>query len=183
MGRTFQEALAKAVAADEAEGDYVTHHRDDVLCRMLGVVGRRARGELPDPTMERQDRETRQILKAQQLARANRMLAERTGSVQAARSGARQGPGSPRGDKVPARVLAKAQPVSRSQQERDDAKLHVISDAAHKTKKPDDAKVLRAAVAALSPEQLAAAVDAAVIAGKISGTEAVALLERVKGKR
>lgn len=49
---------------------------------------------------------------------------------------------------------------------------------------PDDAKVHAAAAlgGALTPEQAAAAIDAAVVQGRISGTEAVELLRRLKAK-
>lgn len=182
MGRTFQEALAKATAADHAEGEYVSHRSNAVLFQMLDLVGRRARGEQPDPALERQVRETRQILKAQQLARANRMFAARASAAQALRSAGGQGAGSLEPQKPDTRPLVKSVAAGQRRQIDDDAKLRAVARAAHAAKKPDDAKVRQAALASLSPEQLAAAVDAAVVSGRISGTDAMALLKRIRAK-
>lgn len=64
-----------------------------------------------------------------------------------------------------------------------DPTLKIVADVAHKMPKPDDAKVRAAAVAGMSPERLAEVVDAAVVAGKISGTDAVALLKQLGVRR
>ncbi|MGY4478650.1 hypothetical protein [Bradyrhizobium sp. USDA 3364] len=150
---TYGERLAKAMVLDAAHG---TEHRGDaVVCEMLDVIGRRARGEMPP--------------------------ARPDSASQAARSAPRQGRSSVKSPKAPTTLLVKSQSAEQRQAS-DDAKLRAVAGAAHVAKKPDDAKVRQAALASLSPEQLATAVDAAVVAGKISGTEAVALLERIRAK-
>lgn len=63
----------------------------------------------------------------------------------------------------------------------DPKKLQAVADAAHAAEKPDD--YAAASFASMSQQQLADAVDTAVIAGKLSGTDAVALLKRLKSGR
>lgn len=163
---TYRQALAKAMA-DDAE--FGTEHRADaVVFQMLDLIGRRARGELPQPAprathVELQDREMRQVLKQQQLARANRMISTRAGAAQARREGDGLGAAAKGARKSAALpLLAKSAPAG--------------------PQHPDDAKVRAAAAlgGALTPEQAAAAIDAAVVQGRISGTEAMQLLKRLK---
>jgi len=164
---TLNQALAKAMALD---AQYGTEHRSDaVLCQMLDVVGRRARGELPQPGprtahVERQDQQHRQILKQRQLANGNRVAAARASAAQARRSEGREGVGGPSGGKASTRPLVKSGPAGQPH--------------------PDDAKVMQAAAlgGTMTVEQAAAAIDAAVVQGRISGTEAVELLRRLKAK-
>lgn len=165
---TLDQMLTKAMQIDAAFG---TEHRGDaVVFQMLDVVGRRARGELPQSAprvthVERQDRETRQVLKQQQVARANRMISTRAGAAPVWREGDGLGAAAKGIRKSAVRpLLAKSAPAG--------------------PQNPDDAKVHAAAAlgGALTPEQAAAAIDAAVVQGRISGTEAVELLRRLKAK-
>jgi len=152
--RTFGESLDEAMKLD-AEWR-VDRHAKEVICRMLAVVaGKPARLAKSEG--------------ASTVVRVNR-------SPQAARSAVGQGVGSRKATKAPERPRRDGvDPAHKA--------VAAVADVAHKMPKPDDAKVRAAAVAGMSPERLAEVIDAAVVQGKISGTDAVALLKQLGVRR
>ncbi|PWT90514.1 MAG: hypothetical protein C5B56_05290 [Proteobacteria bacterium] len=162
---TYLERLAKANALDKAEGEYVTHRGDAVVCEMLqkafGPEGAKARQLKQEQELKQQ----RQIIKAQQLARANRMFATRASAAQAPRKLDGQGMGGLKAKNAPTVLLVK-------------------SGSAKARRRNDDAKVATAAAlgGAMSAAQAEAAINDAVVRGKISGTDALALLQRIRAK-
>lgn len=150
---TFGDALARATALDNEWG--IQRHTDKVITRMLERVSAKA-------TATR----TGTLAKSSAAAKAIRP----TSRPQALRFGG--GLGVEPNRKAPTRPLRADT----------DAKLRAVADAVHAARKSDDVKVRAVALNSMRLEQLAAAVDAAVVAGKISGTDAVALLRRLNGK-
>lgn len=168
-GITYGEALAKANALDEAEGPYVCHRGNAVICEMLqkafGPDGAKERKAV----QEREVAEHRQILKKQQLARANRMIGSRTSGAQAPRDEGGQG-----GSGVPVKKKPVA-PLMKAAARRAGAEEHNLLS--------DDAKVALSAAGVdttWTPERVEAALNDGVLRGKISGTAAMAALNAFK---
>lgn len=67
--------------------------------------------------------------------------------------------------------------------DRHDAKMQMVADAVHRMPAPDNGKVRLASLAGMSPERQRAAVDHLVRTGKLSGVEAMKVLEELKRHR